>query len=285
MRARGKARGARLLGAAIGVAAGALPGVALAQPPSAASTVDAALEVANQHFVHGHFAAALEVLLPACTSSNRPECAFSVGAVYHALGRCPEAREQYFRYRELAPDGPLLPAVQSALEEIEPQCGAAVSEPAPPGEAPLTSVPIVPVMASAAVAASAPLSAVPVSEPPVPSRPVAVPLTPEPPRSNTPLVVTFVGLSGAAAITSVVFGVLAARSASRCDDLPTYDRDYREECEHKFYRYRGLSYGFAAAGVGALAVGGAIWWLDVGSGSSLGVAQAKQPTLHYRARF
>jgi hypothetical protein len=127
---------------------------------------------------------------------------------------------------------------------------------------------------------------VPRAEPSTPARPAEL----QPSRapggsSSTPYVVGLLAVSGTAAVASVVFGVLALRSADRCGDHSAYDRNYQEDCERDFPRYRALWQAFAIGGAGALAVGGTIWWLDTSSATSLGVAHARHPKLYYRYRF
>lgn len=102
---------------------------------------------------------------------------------------------------------------------------------------------------------------------------------------NTPLIATFLGLSGAAVVTSVVFGVLAAKSADRCSEPRTYNQHYIDECEGTLPRYRALWQGFAVAGGSFLAIGGALWWVDLESDSPDAEARAPLPMLKYRQVF
>jgi hypothetical protein len=237
----------------------------------------AALGEADRRFVAGDLAGAREVLQPVCSSSDRPECAFALGAIEHGLGHCEAARVHYQHYRELAPRGEHLAEVEAALEEVEAQCGNAPSPPAAVAvpAAPLPGTP--PLVEATAASAPSPVAA-PAPLPPVPVAPAHDPLR----RS---LVIGSLALSGAAAVTSVVFGVLAAQSADHCQQATVYDRGYREECEEQGPSYQGLWQGFAVASGALLGVGLTLWWLDARSSAAIGVAAAGTPTLQYRRNF
>ena len=92
-------------------------------------------------------------------------------------------------------------------------------------------------------------------------------------------------LSGVAAVSSVVFGVLAANSASKCERAQVYDNNYAEECEHRGPSYQGMWQGFAVASGGFLGIGLTLWWVDARSSATVGVSDAGSPALQYRYRF
>jgi hypothetical protein len=243
----------------------------------------AALGEADRRFVAGDLAGALEILQPICSTSERPECAFALGAVQHGLGHCEEARVHYRRYRELAPQGEHSAEVQAALEEVETRCGNAPLAPAavavPSASRPVSEPAAGNVMgrvASGAVASGA--VAEPASAP-------SVPLVRVPDPLNRSLVVGSLALSGASAATSVIFGILAARSARHCRRAVVYDRSFIDECESKGPRYQGLWQGFAVASGSFLGIGATLWWLDERSNAALGVAGAGVPTLQYQRSF
>jgi hypothetical protein len=235
----------------------------------------AALGEADRRFVAGDLAGALEVLQPACSTSDRPECAFALGAIEHGLGHCEAARQHYQHYRELAPRGEHLAEVEAALEEVDAQCGNGTPPGTPPGTLP-GAPPLV--EAAAASAPSAAPAPAPDPLPPVPVAPAHDPLR----RS---LVIGSLALSGAAAVSSVVFGVLAAQSADHCQQATVYDRSFREECEEKGPSYQGLWQGFAVASGVLLGAGLTLWWLDARSSAAIGVAGAGAPALQYRRSF
>ena len=237
----------------------------------------AALREADRRFVAGDLQGALDVLEPACDASARPECAFSLAAIHHGLGHCRDARASYRRYRELAPAGEHVEEARAALEEVETRCGdladgaSTVPARAPSGSAPPLGLP---------VAQTLPAVAPGVGEPgPAPP----APLTSD--ALGDTLVMGSLALSGAAAVTSIVFGVLAARSADRCARAEVYNRRYSEECEQRGPRYQGLWQGFALASGGFLGIGLSLWWLDAGSPAPNGVSVGGVPALRYQGRF
>jgi hypothetical protein len=255
-------------------AASLVPAAAAEPDASQKSAFEVAMTEADRRFVAGDSSGALELLEPVCAGTERADCSFSLGAVHHALGHCSEALAYYRHYRAVAPRGEHFGEVTAALEEVESRCGDIVAPVLP--AAPVATPPAVAPASSGALLG------------PVPGAPARGPaVTGEPPASsNTGLVVGAFAVSGAAAATSVVFGILAARSARRCDRARAYDRDYVQECEVDGPRYQGLWQGFALASGGFLGVGLTLWWLDVGSSSaSLGVSGAGYPELNYRRTF
>jgi hypothetical protein len=251
-------------------AAPALAATASAAEPSPAA-VEAALQEADRRFVAGDLAGALAILEPACSQSERPECLFSLGAIQHGLGHCPEALDHYRRYREVAPRGEQIDEVTAALEEVEGRCGAAASAAQPGAVAPEDHAP----------SPEAPASSAALPEPAVPP-PAAAPS-----RStlNSQLMLSSFVLSGGAAVTSVVFGVLAAQAARDCERARRYDESFRDACEEDGPRYQGLWQGFALASASFLGIGMTLWWIDSSSTAKLGVSGAGAPTLYYRREF
>jgi len=250
----------------------ALTGSALAadpEPPPAA--VEAALQEADRRFVAGDLAGALAILEPACSKSERPECLFSLGAVQHGLGHCPEALDYYIRYREVAPRGKQIEEVTAALEEVEGRCGAAARA-APSGAVALGEAAPIP---------EAPESAAAVPEPGAPAPPAA---TSRSALTSQLMLGSFV-LSGATAVSSVVFGVLAVQAARDCERARSYDESFRDVCEENGPRYQGLWQGFALASASFLGIGMTLWWIDSSSTATLGVSGAGTPTLQYRREF
>jgi hypothetical protein len=241
-----------------------------AEPPPAA--VEAALQEADRRFVAGDLAGALAILEPACSKSELPECLFSLGAVQHGLGHCPEALAYYLRYREVAPRGKQIEEVTAALEEVEERCGAAPAA-APSGA--VTNGEAAPrAQGSKRAAAAAP-------EPgaPAPSAP-----TSRPTLTSQLMLGSFV-LSGTAAVSSAVFGVLALQAARDCERARSYDESFRDVCEEDGPRYQGLWQGFALASASFLGIGMTLWWIDQSSTATFGVSGAGTPTLHYRREF
>jgi hypothetical protein len=253
----------------VATATGMCAAVAAAVPPESQEqgAFDAALTEADRRFVEGDLHGALAVLEPVCSPLKRAECSFSLGAIYHGLGRCTQALEHYRRYRELAPGGEHIAEVASALEEVEGRCGDASAA---------SSVPRV------AAPGTPSLQGLPSNE--NEPQPVA-PLPATASSTNAPLVVGSLAASGAAAATSVVFGILAARSARRCERARAYDRGFIEECEVAGPRYQALWQGFAVASGGFLGIGLTLWWFDTRSSASVGVTDAGFPGLHYQRRF
>jgi hypothetical protein len=248
--------------------ASALAASASAAEPGPAA-VDAALQEADRRFVAGDLAGALAVLEPACSKSERPDCLFSLGAIQHGLGRCPEALGYYHRYREVAPRGEQIEEVTAALEEVEARCGAAARA-APSG---------------VAVGEAAPSAALPASPATASAEPNAPPAAATSRSLTSQLMLGSFALSGATAVTSVVFGVLAAQAASDCERARTYDDSFREVCEEDGPRYQGLWQGFAVASASFLGIGMTLWWIDGSSTATLGVSGAGTPTLRYRGEF
>jgi hypothetical protein len=242
---------------------------------AAVTDLDAALLDADRHFVDGDLEGALRVLGPACSASNRPDCAFSLGAIEHGLGHCPQALGYYRKYRELAPEGEHISEVVAALEEVERRCGAASvrAVAATPGAGAVSTLP-------SASAAALPVTPNPPSEP----APLAEPGTP-PTLPHTELMWGAFVLSGAAALSSVVFGVLAAQSAHDCGQPRTYDQNFIEDCEEQGPTYQALWQGFAVASGGFLGIGLTLWWLDANSAASVGVSAAGAPELKLQGRF
>jgi hypothetical protein len=257
---------------AVGYAA-VLPASAAEPDALQQNAFDAAMTEADRRFVAGDLQGALDVLEPACARSERAECSFSLGAIHHGLGHCNEALAYYRHYRAVAPQGEHSAEVTAALEEVDSRCGAsfASADSATP-KVSATSAPPLP-SAPASDTASGHVSADPALAAPAPA------------STNTALVVGALTLSGAAAASSALFGILAARSARHCDRVRAYDRAYVEECEVDGPRYQGLWQGFAIASGGFLGIGLTLWWLDVGSSASLGVSGAGYPELIYRREF
>lgn len=232
----------------------------------------AALAAADQRFVAGDLAGALQLLEPACADADRPECAFALGAIHHGLGHCEAALGHYRHYRELAPTGEHRAEVDAALTEVETQCGTQAN----PQPAPLPAPPSAPELA-VPPAIPAP-TAVPAIQTGMTSAPARDPLQ----RS---LMVGSFALSGAAAASSVVFGILAAHSADRCRHRTAYDQSYIDECEHAGPSYQGLWQGFALAAGAFAGIGATLWWFDSSSSAAVEVAGAGAPTLQYRRSF
>jgi hypothetical protein len=250
-----------------------VPAAAAEPDVSQKSAFDAAMAEADRRFVAGDLTGALELLAPACTGSERADCSFSLGAIHHGLGHCSEALAYYRHYRAVAPRGEHIGEVTAALEEVESRCGDIVVpvRPEAPIEAPPSAEP------ASSTATVGPEQGAVIRGPS---------LTADPPVSkNQGLVIGALAVSGAAAATSVVFGVLAARSARHCDRARAYDRQYVQECEVDGPRYQGLWQGFALASGGFLGVGLTLWWLDASSSASLGVSAAGYPELNYRRTF
>jgi len=258
-----------------------------AAEPAPSSGFDAALAQADQRFIAGDLPGALQLLEPVCSRSDRPECAFALGAIQHGLGHCPDALLQYRRYRELAPAGEHRAEVDAALEDVESQCGKAPTTAATsPSVSPIQTSPsggafLLPGLSLAATPATA-APAVGASSLPDASMPSA---QPAPDSLNRALVLGSFALSAATAASSLVFGILAAHSASRCERQQTYDQAFIDECEHQGPRYQGLWQGFAVASAGFLGVGLSLWWLDPNSSAAVGVAAGGVPTLQLQHRF
>lgn len=291
--------------------AGALTGPARAgEPEPARDPIDVALERADRHFVAGELEQALAVLAPACSGSKRPQCAFSLGAIHHGLGHCPEALAYYRSYRELAPRGAPLDEVKAALEEVEGRCGDEPPAPAPSGaaNAPVVAEPApgAAVMAGTGTAgagtagadgtrvagadatgvAGAGLARAALEPEAAPSSEEAPRSLSSPPSSMTSrLMVGSFALSGAAAIGGVVFGVLAAKSARECRQARVYSDEFRSECEEEGPRYQGLWQGLAVASASFLGIGVTLWWLDESSSATVGVSGAGAPVLRYQRDF
>jgi hypothetical protein len=258
------------------LAAGFAP--AWAEPPVAelepGAPFELVLERADRRFVSGDLSGALELLEPACARGERSECAFSLGAIHHGLGHCPEARAFYRRYLELWPGGERASEVRDALEEVDARCGDALA-----GAAPEPSPP--PLALGIATAPRAGLDEP--SAPPAGSGAALAVAPGAPERSlSADLAVGSFVLSGAAALTSIAFGLLAAHDASRCAKARTYDRDFIERCESSGPRYQGLWQGFALASGSFLGIGLVLWGFDPGSPSA---AASPAPQVGYRGRF
>jgi len=259
-------------------AGGLYPALACAAEPSSPtdqSAFDAILLEANRRFVEGDLEGALRALEPACGQSDRAECSFSLGAIQHGLGHCAEALGHYRHYRQIAPGGEHIAEVTAALEEVESRCGEDNVSMAPAAPAALGTLPSDTGLPSSldpphAASVSAP-------QPPLVAPPSG--------SSHTPLVAGSLVLSGAAAATSVVFGILAAQTASHCAHAQAYDQSYIDECEVQGPRYQRLWQGFALAAGGFLGIGVTIWWFDANSEASLGVSRAGNPTLQFQRSF
>lgn len=241
-----------------------------AEPPAA--SVEAALQEADRRFVGGDLAGALAILEPACSKSELPECLFSLGAVQHGLGHCPEALAYYARYREVAPRGEQIEEVTAALEEVEERCGAAPRA-APPGAVTIGEA------APRAEGSKSSAAAAPEPGAPAPSAPAS-----RPTLTSQLMLGSFV-LSGTAAVSSAVFGVLAVQAARDCERARSYDESFRDVCEQNGPRYQGLWQGFALASASFLGIGMTLWWIDQSSTATFGVSGAGTPTLHYRREF
>jgi hypothetical protein len=241
-----------------------------------AAGINAALIDADRHFVDGDLEGALRVLGPACSTSKRPDCAFSLGAIEHGLGHCVQALGYYRKYRELAPEGEHISEVTAALEEVESRCGDASVTPV--AGALSGAVSSQPGLSAAALPAASSSSREPAA--------LAEPrTTPTLPRPHTELMLGSFVLSGAAALSSVVFGVLAAQSAHDCAQPRVYDQKFIEECEERGPSYQALWQGFAVASGGFLGIGLTVWWLDANAAASVGVSAAGYPALKYQGRF
>jgi hypothetical protein len=234
-----------------------------------------ALERADARFVDGDLQGALEILEPVCEHSEAPECSFSLGAVHHGLGHCTEALAHYRHYRELAPQGEHIEEVSEALEEVESRCGDGVSpRPTSPASNAAPAVASAESSVSGAVASNS-----------VEAGSRSSPLAASSSSVSRDLMAGSFVLSGAAAATSIVFGILAARSAGHCDRARTYDREFVSECEEKGPAYQGLWQGFAVASGAFLGIGLSIWWLDADRSASVAVTSAGSPLLRYQGSF
>jgi hypothetical protein len=251
---------------------------------AASGSFEAKLAQADQRFVAGDLLGALQLLGPVCTGSDRPECAFALGAIQHGLGHCAEALLHYRHYRQLAPDGEHRAEVDAALEEVESQCGGSTNTSAAslsPAHVQRSTSGTPFLMPGLSLAATS--GAVFAAAPPSPGAPPA-------PDANAgsltrALVFGSFALSGAAAATSLIFGVLAAHSASSCEHHESYDQAYIDDCEHAGPRYQGLWQGFAVASTGFLGVGLSLWWFEPDTSMSVAIAAGGLPALQLRQRF
>jgi hypothetical protein len=232
---------------------------AAAPPQNTGSTFESALQEADRRFVAGDLQGALAVLQPVCVATDSAECAFSLGAIHHGLGHCPEALAHYRRYLQLAPQGEHLGEVNEALVEVEGRCGYPERAPSAPSAAPPPS----------AAASGAPALAA---------------ATAEPSSLGRSLTAAAFAASGAAALGSVTFGVLAARSARRCERADAYDQRFVEECERQGPRYQGLWQGLAVASGAFLGIGVALWWSE-SRVVSAGLSDTGLPELVLHGRF
>jgi hypothetical protein len=284
-----------LLGA-LAAGSGYAPRAWAAEPePSAGNVFDTALLEANRRFLAGDLVGALEILEPVCSATERTECSFSLGAIQHGLGHCAEALQHYRRYRELAPEGSHDAEVAAALEEVEPRCGgvpgslpvagataqtsadATTDRVAPGGAGPASAVAL---SSGNALPGASPASA------PAPLQTGEPQLLAVPPASSPGVLAAgSLVLSGAAAASSVVFGILAARSASHCRHALAYDREFIDECEGRGPRYQALWQGFAVASGGLLGIGLTLWWVDANTLATPGVLGAGVPGVQYQGSF
>lgn len=243
-------------------------------PPPA--SFEAALREADRRFVAGDLQGALAVLQPACAGADSAECAFSLGAIQHGLGHCPEALAHYRRYVQLAPQGEHRADVAAALEEVESRCGSAAGGSTP------AAVPAEPVASTGELPALAP------AVHPAGRREAELAFPPpavaEPSSLSGGLTTAAFVVSGVAAVSSAVFGVLAARSARRCERADAYDHRFIDECEGRGPRYQGLWQGFAVASGAFLGVGVALWWSD-SSVAATGVSDTGLPGLALHGQF
>jgi hypothetical protein len=243
--------------------------------PSSGS-FEAALREADRRFVAGDLQGALAVLQPACAGADSAECAFSLGAIQHGLGHCPEALAHYRRYVQLAPQGEHRADVTAALEEVESRCGSAAGS--TPAAAPGSE-------SVASTDESRVLS--PASEPDGRREAELAfppPTVAEPSSLGRGLTTAAFVVSGVAAVSSAVFGILAARSARRCERADVYDQRFIDECEGRGPRYQGLWQGFAVASGAFLGVGVALWWSD-SSTAATGVSDTGLPGLALHGQF
>ncbi|HEU4577391.1 MAG TPA: hypothetical protein VFS67_03980 [Polyangiaceae bacterium] len=252
---------------------------ALAAEPAPPDDFAAALAAADQRFVAGDLAGALQILEPPCAAADRPECAFALGAIQHGLGHCEAALGHYRHYRELAPTGEHRAEVDAALQEVEAQCGS----PPNPLPAPTPALPPQPPTPQP----SAPLRApqLPVVPPAALPNETGVPPLPAPDPLPRTLIVGSFALSGAAAVSSIAFAVLAAHSADRCRHHAVYDQKYIDECEQAGPSYQGLWQGFAIAAGAFAGIGATLWWFDANSSAAVELAGTGAPSLQYRRRF
>ena len=274
---------ASLVGACFAPAWAEAPAAAR-DPVAAPPPFEAALEQADRRFVSGDLDGALRLLEPVCADGERAACAFSLGAIHHGLGHCPAARAFYRRYLELAPEGERVSEVRDALEEVEARCGDRLAPAATaPRAAPSTSPPSALGVAAPNAPGGPPVAFV---EPVAPQSMVATAPSgpresPAPERSlSADLAVGSLVLSGAAALSSIAFGLLAAHDASRCANARAYDSEFIERCENAGPRYQGLWQGFAMASGSFLGIGLVLWAYDSGSPSA-----SPAPQLGYRGRF
>lgn len=250
--------------------------------PHEAARFEAALREADRRFVSGDLRGALAVLQPVCIATDSAECAFSLGAIQHGLGNCPEALAHYRRYLQLAPRGEHLAEVSAALEEVEGRCGSARA-PAPSlASSPLVSLEPPPAPEPSTAASPAPLPSAAASPAPllVPAPPAPV----EPSALARGLTTAAFVMSGAAALSGAVFGVLAARSVRRCERADAYDQRFIDECEVRGPRYQGLWQGSAIASGAFLGVGVALWWSSSRAVSAR-VSGVSWPGLALHGRF
>lgn len=267
-----------VLGVVFGLQSAAPQRAWAAEPEPPPPAFEAALREADHRFVNGDLLGALELLEPACSGSDRPECAFNLGAIHHGLGHCPLALGFYRRYLELAPNGERVVEVRDALEEVEARCGAAAN---------IALGGSLPGARTGAVLAGV----APILQPPEAAAPAsALSISGEPSGASeqgslsADLAVGSFALAGVAALSSVAFGLLAAHDANQCARARSYDREFIERCENSGPRYQGLWQGFALASGSFLGIGVALWAFDSAAAPS-GIAGSPAPLLRYRGQF
>jgi hypothetical protein len=105
------------------------------EPPEAARAESFRAE-ADREFAAGNYRAAIEPLTQGYALTHDPRFLLNLGVIYHWLGECELARDNYEQFSRAAADGPLRTEALEALEALYPVCGRSRSAEPRPAAAP-----------------------------------------------------------------------------------------------------------------------------------------------------
>jgi tetratricopeptide (TPR) repeat protein len=91
---------------------------------------------AEREFAAGNYREAIEPLTQGYALTHDPRFLLNLGVIYHWLGECELARDNYERFSRAAADGPLRTEALEALEALYPVCGRSRAAAPPPAVAP-----------------------------------------------------------------------------------------------------------------------------------------------------
>jgi len=237
------------------------------------------LQQAKAHFADGEYAAAVPLLEQAYTLTHSPRYLLNLAIAHHYLDECAPALRYYQEYLRSDPLGERRAEATTAVEQLQPICGAPEPDAAPgPASLPPTT------------ALAVPHALEPATTPPITQDHSG------PDRTRRIVAWSLLGAGAATTVASVATAVLALNAKADREALQhsvppgqTWDefggRSEDDSLQDTLHRNQILTWVFAGSSVFLLGTGGALWLMDAGPHGSVSLTASGYPGLRYDGTF